>query len=214
MFNFKVKPAVGEQKIEKIKRITQANLDVHALILAGDAASAQLARTFDPTLRTRFENYSKTIQSKLNAMSKGMRDIASGLPFTANILPYPGDDSWTLSSFAVASSTRPGVIYSPTSYECQCEGFEHHGVCKHYALRSVFEIYIGLVKAEQDLIAAYAKLGLELVAAPLAPQPSVIDAALADQLLQDFLKDSGLTREEFISMTGISPEELASVTGH
>jgi hypothetical protein len=204
MFNFVPKLATGEQKIENIKRITQDNIDISALVVAADAAAGQIARTVDPTLRLKFNELPKHIQSKASSMIKGVRDIGDGLPFTVNVRRNPYESGLVITSFAIESSTRPGVIYTPTQYGCQCEGFEHHNNCKHHMLYSVFEVYVGLINAEQDLVAAYAKLGIELV--PTEKLVRVAPPTLNEGLEQML--------DEFLAQAGIDPADLSKLSGH
>lgn len=201
MFNFIPKLATGDIKLTPANRITQANLNQEMLVFAGDAAAAQIVRRFDPTLKTAFKNLPTTMQSEVNALTKGVRDILSGIPFTANI-QNSYDEGRILTTFSIQSSSRPDVIYQPTAYECQCEGHEHHGVCKHRLVRKVFDIYVTLIQASETLQANFAAIGVELILPPQTPR----DFPVSQGDINDFL--DMLVRE------GISSEELFKARSH
>jgi hypothetical protein len=204
MFNFISKLATSEQKIQSIKRVTQENIDIPAFVLAADAAAGQIVRKFDSTLRVKVEDMPKSIQSEINALKKGVQDILNGVPFTANIEYARVDGSAVISSFALHSSTRKDIIYTPTTFECQCEGHEHHGVCKHRLVLSIFAVYANLLHIEEKLVRSYAKLGIELI-----PENRQISPTLNDSL-ENILLDA----QQFFNEAYSISKDSSKLDGH
>lgn len=196
MFNFVSKFADADFKVHTEKRITQNNIDPEALVYAGDIAAAQLVRAFDPTLKIVYKQMPTSLQSELSALTKGVRDILSGVNFTATIGNIGYVEGRVLTSLAIQSSTRKDIIYQPTAYECQCEGHIHHGVCKHRLVRKVLDVYVELIQAREELQARYARLGVELKVVTRAPQTMPNSIETYDDLMAAFAADAGMDLRE------------------
>lgn len=165
MFNMIAEIATDDIKIKPIKTISQSNLNKDLFVLSADSAISSIVRLVSPKLDIKLKDLPKDVASQASAMSRGAKDIFGGLPFTATIQDNPYGLSG-IKSFAVRSSSRPEILYTPTDHGCDCEGSENHGVCKHRLLRPVFVNYIRFLRAHEALIAAYARAGIRLMELP------------------------------------------------
>lgn len=170
MFNLEANIATKDITVTPVRQITHKNLNAELLILAHDITAANILRPHYPTLEVRINDLPRDLQGALNATRKGVTELTKGVPFTVNIASFANAMGGRgITTFAVRSRSRAEIIYTPTDFECQCEGHLNHGVCWHRALRRVFNNYVSLLAAQEAFVTAYAKMGVALT--PPAPEP-------------------------------------------
>jgi hypothetical protein len=180
MYNVKASISTKDIVVKPTKRITSANLDVSMFQIARDVTFASAIKPYDPTLTKSVKLLPTAVQSQLKAINKGVNDIMNGVPFTVNVLKPEFSFDVPGMTLSVGSTSRPEIIYTPNRNECQCEGHENHGICKHRLLWNVFYNYVTILRAHEELYTAYAKLGIELKPATFVEESTPRDYALEE----------------------------------
>lgn len=141
------------------KIVTQNNLSRTGFKMVADTALNRLVLPLNIENLTLGEvkRLNPEVGRRFDITMKGIKLILQGLEFTAY-----GDRDGNLGVFTIASVSRPGRIYSPSDFDCQCEGFENHGVCYHSLLRPLFQNYFTILRAHEQFVQAHARIGLEL----------------------------------------------------
>lgn len=161
MYNMTAQIATTDIKIPKTRQITLKNLDGVMFALAAEVTVANIIKPYDRTLTIKERDLPKEVLSTIKSLQSACERILTGLPFTATVEdnPYGGTK---IGTFAVRSASRPEIIYATSENSCQCEGYSNHGNCWHRLAFKVFLNYAKLIRANENLMTEYAKLGIEL----------------------------------------------------
>lgn len=197
MYNVTPQISTKDIVIKPTKRITAANLDIAMFQIARDVTLASVIKPYDPTLNNSIKLLPTNVQSQLKAIGKGVNDIMNGVPFTVNIMKPEFSFDLPGMTFSIGSASRPEIIYTPTRNECQCEGHENHGICKHRLLWTVFYNYVTIVRAHEELYTAYAKLGIELKPATFVQEESRARDYLLEEIYDQAIRSGAFNERGF-----------------